>query len=187
MYGGCGNRALRRLHGCGRGLAAGHRACRRPGLGAAGDENCPQGQSGGRGQAGQRRDHASPVCGGACASAHRPWRGSACGRQPWRFVYGRLCGRIYAASGMEAVEETGAQLNHDFSQREAVFPEGKTLHTFQYTAWLDWADAVINVCKLKTHGMMGMSCAAKNLFGVVPGTLKPEYHFRIPGPRTLRV
>ena len=43
---------------------------------------------------------------------------------------------------------------------------------------LDWADEIINVCKLKTHGMMGMTCAAKNLFGVVPGTLKPEYHYR---------
>ena len=100
------------------------------------------------------------------------------GDSPGGLYTAAFVGRIYAASGMEAVEETGAQLNHDFSQREAVFPEGKTLHTFQYTAWLDWADAVINVCKLKTHGMMGMSCAAKNLFGVVPGTLKPEYHFR---------
>ena len=30
--------------------------------------------------------------------------------------------------------------------------------------------------------MMGMSCAVKNLFGVIPGTLKPEYHFRYPNP-----
>ena len=28
--------------------------------------------------------------------------------------------------------------------------------------------------------MMGMSAAAKNLFGVIPGTMKPEYHFRFP-------
>ena len=27
---------------------------------------------------------------------------------------------------------------------------------------------------------MGMSCAAKNMFGVVPGVIKPEYHFRFP-------
>ena len=30
---------------------------------------------------------------------------------------------------------------------------------------------------------MGMSCAVKNLFGTIPGTLKPEYHFRYPDPR----
>jgi ferredoxin len=28
--------------------------------------------------------------------------------------------------------------------------------------------------------MMGMSAAAKNMFGVIPGTMKPEYHFRFP-------
>ena len=27
---------------------------------------------------------------------------------------------------------------------------------------------------------MGMSAAAKNMFGVIPGTMKPEYHFRYP-------
>ena len=28
--------------------------------------------------------------------------------------------------------------------------------------------------------MMGMSCAAKNMFGTVPGVIKPEYHYRFP-------
>ena len=80
--------------------------------------------------------------------------------------------------------EVGARLNHDFSQRAVSFPEGHYtyIYSFQYTAWLDGADAIIDVCKLKTHGMMGMSCAVKNLFGVIPGTLKPEYHFRYPNP-----
>ena len=35
------------------------------------------------------------------------------------------------------------------------------------------ADAIINFCKLKTHGMMGMSAATKNLFGTIPGTQNP--------------
>ena len=41
---------------------------------------------------------------------------------------------------------------------------------------------IINCCKLKTHGMMNMTCAAKNMFGSIPGTMKPEYHFRFPDP-----
>lgn len=105
------------------------------------------------------------------------------GDSPGGLYTAAFVNHIYAAAGMEAVEAAGAALNRDFSQREAVFPEGKTLRTFQYTAWLDWADVIVNVCKLKTHGMMGMTCAAKNLFGVVPGTLKPEYHFRHSDPR----
>ncbi|OLA56851.1 MAG: hypothetical protein BHW37_05315 [Firmicutes bacterium CAG:272_52_7] len=32
---------------------------------------------------------------------------------------------------------------------------------FVYTAYLDHADAIINVCKLKSHGMMGMSAAVR--------------------------
>ena len=54
------------------------------------------------------------------------------------------------------------------------------LKSFTYTAWLDACDAIIDFCKLKSHGMMGMSAAAKNLFGVIPGTMKPEYHYRFP-------
>lgn len=91
-------------------------------------------------------------------------------------------GRVYAATGMQQAEQAGAILNRDFSQKDASFPEAKIAKTFRYTAWLDDCDAIIDFCKLKSHGMMGMSAAAKNLFGTIPGTLKPEYHFRFPDP-----
>ncbi len=89
-------------------------------------------------------------------------------------------GRIYNATGMRAAVEAGAELNEDFSVSEAEFPEATAAKKFKYTSYLDKVDAIIDVCKLKTHGMMGMSCAAKNMFGVVPGTVKPEYHYRYP-------
>ena len=91
--------------------------------------------------------------------------------------------RIYAAVGMKAVERYGGRLNQNFEEREASFPEGKVCRRFRYTAWLDEADAIIDLCKLKTHGMMAMTCGAKNMFGAIPGTVKPEYHFRYPDPR----
>ncbi|MBE6967797.1 MAG: DUF362 domain-containing protein [Ruminococcaceae bacterium] len=87
---------------------------------------------------------------------------------------------VYNATGVRCVEETGAKLNHDFGQREAEFPEGVACKRFPYTSWLDEADAVIDFCKLKTHGLAAMSCAVKNLFGVVPGTHKPEFHYLYP-------
>ena len=87
---------------------------------------------------------------------------------------------VYSAAGMASCEAVGAQLNRDFGVREASFPEARVLKSFSYTAWLDSCDAIIDFCKLKSHGMMGMSAAAKNLFGVIPGTMKPEYHFRFP-------
>ena len=90
--------------------------------------------------------------------------------------------KVYSVCGLKSVEEAGGELNHNFEQVETRFPNAKVAHSFTYTAYLDEADAIIDFCKLKTHGMMGMSAAAKNMFGVIPGTMKPEYHFRYPNP-----
>ena len=102
------------------------------------------------------------------------------GDSPGGLYTSAFVGRVYSASGVREAEKHGAVLNSDFSQRDAEFPEGKVLHSFTYTGYLDRADMIINFCKLKSHGMMGMSCAAKNMFGTVPGVIKPEYHFRFP-------
>ena len=91
--------------------------------------------------------------------------------------------RVYTAAGMKAVEQAGGRLNQDFEERQAQYPEGKVCRQFKYTAYLGETDAIIDLCKLKTHGMMAMTCGAKNMFGAVPGTMKPEYHFRYPDPR----
>ncbi len=88
--------------------------------------------------------------------------------------------RVYRVCGMTELEKDGVILNRNFGQSEAVFPDGKVLKSFTYTSYLDEADLIVNVCKLKSHGMMAMSCAAKNMFGVIPGIIKPEYHYRFP-------
>jgi len=88
--------------------------------------------------------------------------------------------RVYSVTGMRELEGEGVYLNDDFSEASAVYSEAKILNTFTYTAYLDKADVIINFCKLKSHGMMGMSCAAKNMFGTIPGFIKPEYHYRFP-------
>ena len=105
------------------------------------------------------------------------------GDSPGGLYTSPVVNRIYAATGMKEAERAGARLNQNFATAEAHFQGAITAHSFAYTAYLDEADAIINFCKLKTHGMMGMSAAAKNMFGVVPGTFKPEYHFRYPNHR----
>lgn len=88
---------------------------------------------------------------------------------------------VYRICGIEEVaEKTGAKLNEDFSQRDVFFSDGKIARNITVTNWLCEADYIINCCKLKTHGMMAMSAAVKNMFGSIPGTMKPEYHFRYP-------
>ena len=56
------------------------------------------------------------------------------------------------------------------------------MREFTYTAYLDDCDYIIDFCKLKTHGMMGLTGGCKNMFGAIPGTDKPEYHYRYPNP-----
>ena len=87
---------------------------------------------------------------------------------------------VYRRAKMELTEEAGGILNHDFDAEHRENPEGKVAKALDCSSWIFRCDALINVCKLKTHGMMSYSGAAKNLFGTVPGTMKPEYHFRFP-------
>lgn len=104
------------------------------------------------------------------------------GDSPGNLFNAAVLNRVYAVTGMHAVEEAGGRLNRNFEQKNASYPEAHAAKTFSYTAWLDDADAIISFCKLKSHGMMCLSAATKNLFGAVPGTTKPEYHFRFPDP-----
>ena len=90
--------------------------------------------------------------------------------------------RVYEVCGIRAAEAFGAELNQDFSQEEADFPRAAVAKRFPFTSWLGKADAIIDFCKLKSHGMMGLTCAVKNFFGSVPGTQKPEFHYRYPKP-----
>lgn len=87
---------------------------------------------------------------------------------------------VYDVTGLRACEAAGAQRNQNFARAHGENPAARQARHFQYTAWLDDADAIIDFCKLKTHGQMGMTCAVKNFFGTIPGTMKPEYHYKYP-------
>ncbi len=102
------------------------------------------------------------------------------GDSPGGLYNAAFVGRVYRTCGMHDAVEHGARLNDDFSVSEATFPEARVLKSFTYTAYLDKADHIINFAKLKSHGMMSMSAAAKNMFGTIPGITKPEYHYRFP-------
>ena len=88
---------------------------------------------------------------------------------------------IYKATGMEAAAAaTGAALNRNFAGYETVNPGGLIMKHLTLTSMLLDVDAVICVAKLKTHGMMVYTGAVKNMFGIVPGIAKAEYHFNMP-------
>lgn len=102
------------------------------------------------------------------------------GDSPGGIYTSTFVNKVYSTTGMSDIIKVGGKLNQNFEQKTAFFENGKVLKEFEYTSFLDEADVIINFCKLKTHGMMGMSAATKNLFGTIPGTLKPEYHFKYP-------
>lgn len=85
---------------------------------------------------------------------------------------------IYKATGMHEVEMPGVKLNDCFEDSEISFPEAVSGKTMRITKYLLDADAVIDFCKPKTHGMMAYTGACKNFYGAVPGLLKGEYHYR---------
>ncbi len=104
------------------------------------------------------------------------------GDSPGNLYNASVLNRVYALSGLSEAEQAGAELNRDFSEKDAYYKDAVQAKRFTYTGWLDGCDAIINFCKLKSHGMMSLSAAAKNLFGTIPGTMKPEYHYRFPNP-----
>ena len=92
--------------------------------------------------------------------------------------------RVYSVSGMSDCVMDGVTLNHNFeSARCGGFDGAVSMRDFEYTAWVDDVDVLIDFAKLKSHGMMSLSAAVKNLFGCIPGTVKPEYHYRFPNAR----
>ena len=84
---------------------------------------------------------------------------------------------VYGGTGMRQVLEAGATLNDDFSIVDVSYPEAAVAKEFQFTNYLLQADAIIDLCKLKTHGLMSYTGACKNLYGAIPGMRKSEFHY----------
>jgi uncharacterized protein (DUF362 family)/Pyruvate/2-oxoacid:ferredoxin oxidoreductase delta subunit len=88
--------------------------------------------------------------------------------------------RAAQVCGITAViEETGAKLidfsePHEFEQQANIVAKKIVLAK----ALLE-ADVLITLPKLKTHSQMTMTGALKNQYGLIPGALKGQWHFRL--------
>lgn len=92
----------------------------------------------------------------------------------------RNLNRFYRTCGMsQAAEKAGIKLNLDTTYDTVSYPAGKMIKRFEVITPVLEADAVFNLCKLKTHLFMHMTGAVKNIFGVIPGLTKPGYHFKL--------
>ncbi len=87
------------------------------------------------------------------------------------------CRTVAEKSGMMAViRETGARLAV-FEETVEVSGSGM-FKRFELGKPYMEADRVINLPKLKTHEMMTITCAVKNLFGAVAGPAKVAWHLK---------
>jgi uncharacterized protein (DUF362 family)/Pyruvate/2-oxoacid:ferredoxin oxidoreductase delta subunit len=78
---------------------------------------------------------------------------------------------------LPVIEETGAAFA-PFAESVKIRPRGGTFHELEIARDLLEADVVINLPKLKTHQMMGLTAGVKNLFGAVVGIRKPRLHLQ---------
>ena len=92
---------------------------------------------------------------------------------------------LYEKTGRAAAAAAaGAELSMDSSTRTVSLPEGRVLRQAEIITPVAEADGVIDLCKMKTHVLMSMTGAVKNLFGVIPGLSKVGYHATHPDHAT---
>ncbi|MFQ5441255.1 MAG: DUF362 domain-containing protein [Thermodesulfobacteriota bacterium] len=86
-----------------------------------------------------------------------------------RKVAGR-CGilEVCESEGVELIELTNPVMVEN--------PGGHTFKRLEVAESVLDVDGVINIPKLKTHAQMLLTLGVKNIFGCVPGKLKPQWH-----------
>ncbi|MDI6797642.1 MAG: DUF362 domain-containing protein [Desulfatibacillaceae bacterium] len=88
-------------------------------------------------------------------------------------------------TGMAAVvEEFGLEMA-DENDSAVLLHEGQNqFKRFEISHAAFDADIILNLPKLKTHGITYMTGAVKNLFGLIPGLQKSRWHMKAPTPES---
>jgi uncharacterized protein (DUF362 family)/ferredoxin len=80
----------------------------------------------------------------------------------------------------QAAEKNNLKLG-DFEKGKSIdFPAGAACKKFDIANAVLETDAIVNVCKMKTHALTRITGAVKNLFGCIYGLNKAGFHIRIP-------
>ena len=88
--------------------------------------------------------------------------------------------KIYHTNRMhQAANQAGISVNWDTSSRPVSYADGILTKHFDIITPVYEADAVFNLCKMKTHLFTVMTGAIKNIFGVIPGLIKTGYHAKL--------
>ena len=93
--------------------------------------------------------------------------------------------KIAEACGIRQVGEKYGLKFGEFNKGQTVnFPEGRFVKQFEISEGALEADAIINVCKMKTHQLERITGGVKNLLGCVYGLNKGMCHAKFPDPES---
>jgi len=79
---------------------------------------------------------------------------------------------------MKVVQELGIKPVPFRTPVSVSVPEGGVYKSLELAAEAAGYDLIINLPKFKTHGMMTLTLAVKNMFGTVVGAAKPGWHLQ---------
>ncbi len=82
----------------------------------------------------------------------------------------------------EVMERLGVRPANMSEEVLTDFPEGMTAKRFYFAKEVTEADAIINVCKMKTHALERITGAVKNVYGFICGVRKAAGHVSYPNP-----
>ena len=74
----------------------------------------------------------------------------------------------------------GAQMADMSHEVLTPFPDGMTAKEFHFVREVGETDAIINLCKMKTHSLERVTGAVKNLYGLICGYRKAAGHVKFP-------
>ncbi len=87
---------------------------------------------------------------------------------------------VYKTTGMSwAAEESGAELNFDLTPQKVSVKIKSMNREVQLLKVVMESDYLINMPKLKTHGLTVITGGPKNLYGCIPGLMKAKYHLEL--------
>ena len=82
----------------------------------------------------------------------------------------------------DAADSLGFAMADFDNGRRISHPDAMLIKSFVIASGVLDADGLVNLPKLKSHPLMRITGAIKNLFGCIPGLLKGQFHARLPDP-----
>jgi len=84
-------------------------------------------------------------------------------------------------AGLSEIADRMGIAQADFSTSTSIrFSQGVHFKEAPIAAGVLAADGLVNLCKLKTHALTGMTGAIKNLYGIIVGPRKAQLHVQYP-------